>query len=199
MSVTIYGTVNLNGLDNMLKAAGDKAPWALARGINRATLPVANAAKREIRKILGLRKHPYAKGTVRQALNRNTSVRPATRASLKFSMAGFGSGLPAIYYAPKESPLGASINWLGQRKLIKRSFYLSGKFPRRRRSSISHVVWERTGKGRWDLTRPRGPGVPDVMLQKTLMAKWRRDAEARVPHHLRSALESLLAGHFKSR
>lgn len=188
--------VDLKGLDNLLGAAGDKANWAISRALNRAGVPVTNAMKREMRRVLGLKSHPYAKGTPGQALKRNTSVKRSTRATLTFSMAGFGKGLPAIYYQPKESPAGASINWLGARKTIDRSFYLGGKFPRRRKSRISFSVWRRTGSGKWTLDRPRGPGIPEAMQTGPAIAAWESQAKARLPHHLQSALISLLGGHF---
>lgn len=187
--------ITMKGLDALVMAAGPKANRAIARGVNRAGQPTANAGKRNIREVLGLRKHPYAKGTANQAVKRYTSIRKATAATLTFSMAGFGRGLPAIWYQPKETPAGATINWLGARKLIGRSFYLSGRFPRRKRSSISHAVWERTGKGRWTLSRPRGPGVPEAMQSRPFGHAWERDASARLPHHMKEALLAALRGY----
>lgn len=199
MSLQVRTDITMKGLDALVIAAGPKANRAIARGLNRAGQPTANAGKRNIREVLGLRKHPYAKGTVTQAVKRYTSVRKATPATLTFSMAGFGRGLPAIWYQPKETPAGATINWLGQRKLIPRSFYLSGKFPRRRRSKISHAVWQRVGSGGWgsfeNLERPRGPGVPEAMQSRTFSHAWDRDAAARLPHHMREALLAVLRGY----
>lgn len=197
--LTVRTEVDLHSLDNMLKAAGERAPVAISRALNRAGVPVANAMKRQIRKVLGLRGHPYAKKPPGHFLRRRTSVKKSTPATLVFSLAGFGAGLPAIYYQPKEAPPGASINWLGARKTLPRSFYLGGKFPRRKRSKISHAVWRRIGAGKWGLDRPDGPGIPDAMRTPSAIAVWEGQAAARLPHHLRSALESLLAGHFKVR
>jgi hypothetical protein len=187
--------VDLKGLDNLIAAAGGRADIALSRALNRAGVPVANSAKRTIRKVLGLRAHPYAKGTPAKAVTRSTSVRKASAGRLEFSLSGFGKGLPAIYYQPKEAPAGASINWLGARKAIARSFYLGGKFPRRRKSRISHVVWRRTGTGKWTLDRPLGPGVPEAMQTSSVKAGWEQQAAARLPHHLREALYAVLRGY----
>lgn len=193
--VVVQTNIRLQGLDALVMAAGPKANKALARGVNRAGAPAATAGKRNIRAMLGLRKHPYAKGSVVQAVKRYTSERKATAATLTFSMAGFGRGLPAIWYQPKESGAGASINWLGDRKLLKRSFFLSGRFPRRKRSSISHVVWQRDGAGRWNLSRPRGPGVPEAMQTRNFASSWERDAGSRLPHQMREALLAVLRGY----
>jgi hypothetical protein len=193
--IIVRTDIKLLGLDNMLKAAGPRADIAISRGINRAGLPVANAGKRYIRKALGLRQHPYAKGTPRLAINRNTSIKKATASSLTFSLSGFGQGFPAIYYMPREGRSGATINWLGARKQIARSFYLGGQFPRRKRSKISHVVWQRTGHGKWSLSRPRGPGVPEAMATPGMRSSWESQAAARLPHHLRAALEAVLRGY----
>lgn len=187
--------IAMKGLDRLVMAAGSKANRAIARGLNRAGQPAANAGKRNIRQILGLRKHPYAKGSVVRAVKRYTSDRKATAATLTYSMAGFGRGLPLIWYQPKETPSGATVNWLGARRLIKRSFNLGGQFPRRRKTSISHVVWERTGKGRWSLERPRGPGVPEAMQTRAFGRAWERDASARLPHHMKEALLAALRGY----
>lgn len=197
--LSVRTDIDLHGLDNLLKAAGERAPVAISRALNRAGTPVANAMKRQVRKVLGLRGHPYAKRPPGKVLDRRTSVKDSTPGTLRFSLAGFGNGLPAIYYQPKEAPAGASINWLGQRKTLPRSFYLGGKFPRRKRSKISHAVWRRTGAGKWALDRPDGPSVPEAMRTPAAMAVWENQARDRLPHHLRSALESLLAGHFKVR
>ncbi len=186
--------ITMKGIDRLVMAAGPKANRAIARGLNRAGAPAANSGKRNIREVLGLRKHPYAKGTVTQAVKRYTSVRKATAATLTFSMAGFGRGLPLIWYQPKETPAGATVHWLGARKLVPRSFYLSGKFPRRKRGRISHAVWERTGQGKWALDRPRGPGVPEAMQSRPFGRAWERDASARLPHHMKEALLAALRG-----
>lgn len=195
MSLQVRTDITLKGLDALVMAAGPKANRAIARGLNRAGTPAANAGKRTIREVLGLRKHPYAKGTVTQAVQRYTSVRKASAATLTFSMAGFGRGLPLIWYQPKETPAGATVHWLGARKLFPRSFYLSGRFPRRKRGRISHAVWERTGKGKWALSRPRGPGVPEAMQSRPFTRAWERDATARLPHHMKEALLAALRGY----
>lgn len=193
--LSVKTDIVMKGLDGLVMAAGPKANRAIARGLNRAGQPTSNNAKRNIREVLGLRKHPYAKGTAVQAVKRYTSVRKATAATLTFSMAGFGRGLPLIWYQPRETPAGATVNWLGARRMVPRSFYLSARFPRRKRSSISHAVWERTGKGRWSLSRPRGPGVPEAMETRRFGHAWERDGAARLPHHMKEALLAALRGY----
>lgn len=194
-SVQVRTDIRLQGLDALVRAAGPKASRAIARGLNRAGSPTANAGQRKIRSLLGLRKHPNAKGSVVQAVKRYTSVRKASAATLTFSMAGYGRGLPLIWYQPKETPAGATVNWLGERRLIKRSFNLSGRFPRRRKSAISHAVWQRTGSGRWTLDRPRGPSVPEAMQTRDFGSAWERDGAARLPHHMREALLAVMRGY----
>lgn len=194
MTLSVKTEIDDRAVQAMLKAAGTRAPVALARAVNRAGVPTENAYLRTVRKVLGLRSHPYAK-PLGNAVKRRTSRRRATASTLTYSLAGFGKGLPAIYYQPKEAPVGASINWLGARKTIKRSFYLSAKFPRRRKSKISHTVWERTGTGRWALDRPRGPGIPDGMAAGQSRAVWESQASARLTPALVSALQAILRGY----
>ncbi|MET3892788.1 hypothetical protein ABIE41_003864 [Bosea sp. OAE506] len=199
MSLVVRTDIEMRGVERLIAAAGPRAAGPIARALNRTGTPTANRGKREIRKVLGLRNHPYAKRPLGDALKRRTSIRKANAATLTFSMAGFGQGLPALYYRPKEAPAGASINWLGGRRMIARSFYLGGKFPRRRRSKISHVVWQRTGKGKWALGRVRGPGVPEAMQTLPFGSAWEGEAARRLPAQMKTALEALFAGYHRSR
>jgi hypothetical protein len=198
-AILIRTAIEMQGVERLIAAAGPRANGPIARALNRTGTPTANRSKREIRKVLGLRNHPYAKAPLGDALRRRTSIRPATPGALTFSMAGFGQGLPAIYYRPKEAPAGASINWLGSRRMVARSFYLGGKFPRRKRSRISHAVWQRTGKGKWALTRTRGPGVPEAMQTPAVGSAWEGEAARRLPAQMKTALEALFAGYHRSR
>lgn len=199
MVAEIRTTIEMRGLDAMIAAAGPRANGPISRALNRTGVPTANRTKRVVRKVLGLRNHPYAKTALGDALKRRTSVRNSTPGTLRFSMAGFGQGLPAIYYQPKEAPAGASINWLSARRQVARSFYLGGKFPRRRKSVISHTVWSRTGQGKWSLDRPRGPGVPEAMATSAVGSAWEGEAARRLPAQMRVALEALFAGYHRSR
>lgn len=193
--LSVRTDIDLNGLDRLLLLAGERAPSRIARALNRTGGPTQTAYLRQVRKTLGLRSHPYAKAPVGNVIRRRTSTKKASAGRLVFSLAGFGKGLPAIFYQPKEAPAGASINWLGQRKTIGRSFYLGGKFPRRKRSRISHAVWRRIGSGKWALDRPTGPGVPDAMSQAAPRAVWEGQAGRRLPAELQRVVGDLLRGY----
>lgn len=187
--------IKTEGVRQLLDAAGPRADVALARALNRTGGPVATAAKRNIRKVLGAKPHPYAKKPLGDMLRSRTRIYKASPGNLSFALSGFGKGLPLIYYAPKESPTGATVNWLGARKKVDRSFYLSGKFPGRKRSGISGWVSQRQKPGRWKLYRPNGPGVPEAMEQAAVARAWEADARARLPAHLLSALQAVLRGY----
>lgn len=187
--------ISLHGIDRLIAAAGPRANTGIARALNRAGTPTANAEIREVKKILGLRNHSRAKTSLGDAVKKKTSKRKATSARLEYSLSGWGDGFPLIYYQSKETPQGATVNWLGTRKRVARSFYLSGKFPRRRPSSISHVVWQRVGNGRWNLKRPKGPGVPTAMVQPAAKRIWQAAAAQRLPAALSKELGAILAGH----
>lgn len=195
VSLSISTDIALKNLDELMRAAGPRGNVALARALNRTGAPTATATKRVLRKTLGLHSHPYAKYPLGDALKKRTSIRKATASRLEFSLAGFGKGLPLIYYKPREGRAGATVNWLGQRKMVPRSFYLSGKFPKRKRSGISGWVSERRKTGRWKLYRPVGPGVPEGMTTSTVSATWEAQATARLPTHLRNALLAVLRGY----
>lgn len=188
--------INLNGIERRLLNAAEKvAPARIARALNRTGAPTQTAYLRQIRQTLGLRPHRFAKAPVGNIVKRYTSTKRATGSRLVFSLAGFGKGLPAIYFAPKEAPAGASINWLGKRQTIDRSFYLGGRFPRRKRSRISHVVWRRTGDGKWSLDRPRGPSVPEAMAESRPRSIWEGQAARRLPVELMRVVGDLLRGY----
>lgn len=187
--------IDLNGFDRKLLLVAEKvAPARIARALNRTGSPTQTAYLRQVRQTLGLKPNRFAKGNVTNAIKRYTSTRRATGGRLVYSVAGFGPGLPAIWYQPKEAPRGASINWLGARKTIDRSFYLGGRFPRRKRSRISHAVWQRTGSGKWALDRPRGPGVPDGMAHDRPRAVWEAQADRRLGLELQRAVGDMLRG-----
>lgn len=195
MTMLLRTDIRSERLEAMLKAAGNRAPTGLARALNRAGEPTKNAYLRECKRVLGLKDHPRAKTSVGDAVKRYTSRKKASAGSLKFSVAGWGNGFPLIYYQPKEGPAGATVNWLGARKLIPRTFYLSGKFPRRRASAISHAVWQRDGAGRWNLSRPKGPGLPEAMAARPSVRVWESQASARLPAALAKELAAILGGH----
>lgn len=196
MTVSIQTRVLSEKIEaQLIAAAGPRANLGIARALNRTGAPTRTAYLRSVRQILGLTTHRYAKTSVVDVIKRRTSTRRASSGRLEFSLAGFGEGFNAIYYQPREAPAGASINWLGGRRVIARSFYLSGKFPRRRRSSISHSVWERVGTGRWNLERPKGPGVPEGMIQSAPRQIWLANARSRLPANLIRELTAIIAGH----
>ncbi len=182
-------------IEALLKAAGPRAGVGIARALNRTGAPTSAAYLRSVKAILGLRNWRYGKTSVNDMLKRKTSTRKATAARLTFSLAGFGKGLNLAYYQPKETPAGATVNWLGSRRLIARSFYLGGQFPKRVRSRISHSVWQRIGSGRWALAKPVGPGVPEAMIQSAPKAVWEANAASRLPAHLARELTAIIAGH----
>ncbi len=193
--LSVRTAIDLRGLDRKLLQAAELAPSRVARALNRTGGPTQTAYLREVKRVLGLKSHRFAKAPVGNVVKRRTSTRRASAGRLTYSLAGFGQGLPASYYQPKEAPAGASINWLGQRKTIGRSFYLGGKFPRRKRSKISHAVWRRVGSGKWALDRPEGPGVPDAMAHSAPRAVWEGQAGSRLPKELQTVIGDLLRGY----
>lgn len=194
MNMILRTDIRSEHLEAMLKAAGPRAATGIARALNRTGVPTENAYLRKAKAVLGLKDHRYARTRIGDAVKKYTSRKKASAANLKYSVAGWGNGFPLIYYQPKEGPSGATVNWLGARKMIPRSFYLSGKFPRRRVSSISHAVWQRTGRGRWALTRPKGPGLPEAMAARASVAVFESQAGSRLPAALAKELGAILKG-----
>ncbi|UNJ22048.1 minor tail protein [Microcystis phage vB_MweS-yong2] len=196
MSVTVATEIRSAQAEAaLIAAAGPRANVGIARALNRAGQPTRNAYLRRVRDVLGLKPWRYGKRQLGDVLKSRTSTRRANAARLEYSLAGFGAGLPAAYYQPREAPAGASIVMLGSRQTIARSFYLGGRFPRRVRSRISHTVWRRAGKGKWALARPRGPGVPEGMTQPQAASLWRAQAQARLRPALLRELTAIIRGH----
>jgi hypothetical protein len=179
----------------LIAAAGPRANLGIARALNRTGAPTRTAYLRSVKAILGLKSHPYAKKPLGDAITRWTSTRRAKATGLRYSVVGFGQGLNAIYYQPRETPAGVSINWLGGRHVLDRSFYLSGRFPKRKRSGLSHKVWQRLGEGRWNFGQANGPGLPEGMIQPGAQRMWLVNARSRLPAHLIRELTAIVAGH----
>lgn len=194
MSVVLRTDIKSEHIERMLKAAGDRAPVAIARALNKTGAPTSNAYMKQVKKTLGLKNWRYSSKKLGDVLKKGTSRRRAASGNLKYSLVGFGKGLPLAYYEPKETPSGATVNWLGTRKMIARSFYLSGHFPRRVKSKISESVLQRVGKGRWKLAKPLGPGVPEAMIQPAPRSTWEGNAASRLPKHVAHELQVILAG-----
>lgn len=196
MNVSLIVDVNTKGIENLLAAAGDRAPVAIARALNRAGTPAKNAYLRQVRTVLGLKKWRYGGASPTDWLKRKTSVRGANPGRLEYSLAGWGKGIPAKYFDPKEAPGGANINWLGKRQTISRSFYLGGAFPKRKVTSLTPKgVFRRWGKGRWEIEGAYGPSVPEGMISPAAQAIWLAQARSRLPKEMAHQLYAILAGH----
>ncbi len=199
MTVRLIVDVDTKGIENMLAAAGDRAPVAIARALNRAGTPAKNAYLRQVRNTLGLKNWRHggkASASAVTAMERRTSARKANPGRLEYSLVGFGQGLNAKYYDPKEAPGGANVNWLGSRQTIARSFYLGGRFPQRKVSKLTPKgVMVRKGPGRWNLGGAKGPGVPEAMVTPGAQAVWLAHARARLPKEMSHQLYAILAGH----
>jgi hypothetical protein len=199
MTVTVEVKADLGHVVALLDAAGARAPVAIARALNRAGQPSKNAHLRQMRQVLGLKPWRHdAKGSagLNDYIRRRTSTRRATPANLEYSVVGFGEGLNLKYYQPRETPQGATVMWLGARRLVPRSFYLSGFFPRRRKVSIltRKAVFRRQGAGKWNFAPERGPGLPEAMAKPSSGAFWLAQGTPRLNREIAHQLAALLSG-----
>jgi hypothetical protein len=196
--ITVTTDVEMTSLDNLIKAAGPAANVGIARALNRVGAPVQTAYLREVRKILGIRKHPLAKGNVTQMTKRGTSTRKASPANLEYSLVGIGNGLNLIWYQPKETPAGLNVHWLGARKVVPRTFLYGGRFPKRHGGLAKEkgVAFLRTGGARSDITaKARGPGFAQGMVQPDAMSVWTSRAKARLAPEMAQQLMAILMGY----
>jgi hypothetical protein len=198
--LVVLTSVDTKALQNMLAAAGPRAPVAIARALNRAGTPTRNAYLRSLKATLGLKAWRYeGGGKLGALLKRRTSTKSAHPGNLRYSFAGFGGGLPAKYYDPKETPAGATVNWLGRRVLLERSFYLGGLFPNRKVTKLTkRNVFERVGPGKWSSMKnvevAQGPAVPEAMIQPGPTSTWLNHARARLGPELSHQLHAILSG-----
>lgn len=189
---------NLTGLDNLVKAAGPAANIGIARALNRTGNTVRSGYLREVRKVLGIKKHRFARSGAIAAMNKRTSARRANAGRLEYSLVGFGKGLDLLYYQAKETPAGLDVFWLGARKIVPNSFYLGGRFPNRRGGFGPKIGMsaERMGQGRSALRfRPKGPGIPEGMVAPPAADYWEREARARLAPRIAHELTAILLGH----
>lgn len=197
MTVEIRAHADTAQAEALLLAAGVRAPIALARALNRAGQPARNAYMRQVRGILGLRSWRYDKKgseSLRYILKRQTSTLRAKPHNLTYSHVGFGAGLNLKYYSPRETPAGVSANWLGRRRVLAGTFYLGGRFPRRKISKLTPKgVYQRFG-ARHKIAIVKGPGLPEAMATGAASAFWMAEANRRLPRELAHQLRALLAG-----
>lgn len=191
-------TTTLTGLDNLAKAAGPAANIGIARALNRTGSVVKNGYLREVRKVLGIRKHRYAKSGAIAAMNKRTSTRRANAGRLEYSLAGFGQGLDLLYYQAKETRAGLNVFWLGSRRVVPGTFYLGGRFPKRSGGFGPNrgISVERVGKARAALKfSPKGPGLAEGMVAPPAAAHWENQARARLAPRIAHELRAILLGH----
>ena len=191
-------STTMTGLDNLVKAAGPAANVGIARALNRTGSSVRSSYLREVRKVLGIRKHRYAKSGAVAAMNRRTSTRRANAGRLEYSLAGFGKGLDLLYYRAKETPAGLSVVWLGARKVIPKTFYLGGRFPKRQGGFGPNqgISAERVRRGPKGLRySPKGPGIPEGMVAPGPAAHWENAARARLAPRIAHELRAILMGY----
>ena len=196
--LTVKTDIQTQRIEAGLRAAGARAPVAIARALNKTGTPTENAYVRQVKRTLGLKNWRHNGSNIASQIRKVSSRKRAKASSLKYSFAGWGKGLPLAYYQPKETPKGVTVNWLGARKLVPRSFYLSGRFPKRKLSNLSHSVWRRIGKSGWgsldNLDRPRGPALPEAMVHPVPERVWQRESNVRLPRNLMHELSVIIAG-----
>jgi hypothetical protein len=201
----IFSTnTTITGLDNLVKAAGRRANTGIARALNRTGVPTETRYLREVRKVLGVKKHPLAQYGVIEATRKRVSRRRATPANLEYSLAGFGKGLNLIFYQPKEKPQGLSVMWLGSRRIEKKAFLHGGTFRKGRWGGFAKnlgIAMRNDGGGKYSrlghsgLSAPRGPGIAEAMVEGSAVAVWDREAAGRLAPNIAKELRAILLGH----
>ena len=199
----------IRGIDNLVKAAGPAANVGISRALNRTGEQTVNKYLREVRKALGIRKHPLAQVSVLKLIKRRISKRRAVSAKLEYSLAGFGRGLNLIYYKPKETRKGLSVFWLGSRVIVPKAFMHGASFRTGRRGGFannlgiamaargwggkSHKPHRQKWGGRTQLLgAPRGPGLAEAMAESGPKSIWNAEAARRLAPDLARELRLIL-------
>ncbi|WP_201829601.1 phage tail protein [Microvirga zambiensis] len=188
-------TVDISRLANMIAAAGDKAPVAIARAINRTGGKARTAMIRSLTAQTGLKRK-----VVVRALRTNR----ATRTNLEFSIDSSGGNIRLKYFDPKETRSGVSAKPFGRRQVFPGTFMKGGSFPKRtaiKRKLTGGHVYRRTGGGKWPVEQARsGVVIPEEMVQGATEDAFFRVAQAELPGDIAHELGLILGGHvFKTK
>lgn len=192
--------VNVDGIDNLIKAAGPSSDVAIARALNRVGAPVRTKYLREVRKELGLTVNPYVEDSAppKKIVESKTSTLKARPRILSYSVVGFGKGFDLLHFGARETRKGISAKIFGRRFVTPNTFMFGASFAKGRRGGFApkHRTSKlRLGPGRYNIKKALGPSVPEAMTLSGPQSVWETDVSAKLGPRLKHELLAILQGY----
>lgn len=184
-------TVNVSGLDrihNLLAAAGERAPTAIARALNHTGAKAKTQVIRAVTKQTGLKR-----GVIVRAIKPTL----ASAGALAYALKSQGGDIRVRFFSPKESRPGVVAKPRGKSTLYPSTFMKGGCFPNRKaitRGLTGGGVYQRTGRGRFPVREARsGVFIPEEMVEGESRAAFLAVAERDLVNRLAHELARILA------
>lgn len=173
-------------LANAFAAAGDQAPHAIRRGLNRTGDKVRTQVKRALVPQTGLKAG---------VINRAIKTKRASYGRLAYEIKSRGGNISLKYFGARETRSGVSAAPRGQRQIFPGSFVKGGRFPRRVALKLGGHAFKRTGKGRLPIEKQKsGVFIPDEMVSGASAQAFYATARQHLPADVGRELYAILAG-----
>lgn len=173
-------------LANIFAAAGDQAPHAVRRGLNRAGDKARTQMKRTLVKQTGLKA-----GVIARALK----TRRANFGSLSYEIVSRGGDISLKHFGPRETRKGVSAAPRGQRAVFNATFLKGGQFPNRKTLKMGGHVFARAGSKRSPIEkRKSGVFIPVEMVTGSTAAAFYAAANSHLGDDIARELFAILSG-----
>lgn len=175
-------------LANLIGAAGDKVPVAMARAINHTGLKAKTAIKRVLVVQTGLRPR-----TIDRAVQ-HTTAWPGR--STRFVIRAAGGNIRLKFFGAKETAQGVTAAPWNRRQLYTGAFIKGGRFPNRNPLAIGGGnVFIRAGRGRLPIKAQRsGLFIATEMISGRSREAFNQAVDRDLENRLRHELVRIVAG-----
>lgn len=182
-------TAEIAHLANMIGAAGEQAPVALARGLNATGNKALTQMRRAMAKQTGLK---YS------VMVRALKPKRASYGDLSYTIKVRGGNVRLKFFRPREVKGGVAATVKGQRVFRAGAFITSGRKPNRRRvGSLNGGVFENVQGGKWTgriKVAKSGVFLPAEMVSGESEAAFYRVVQQELPAQLSKALAAIFSG-----
>jgi hypothetical protein len=173
-------------LANLFHAAGEQAPHAVRRGLNKAGDKARTQMKRALTKQTGLKA-----GVIARALK----TRRASFGSLSYTITSRGGDISLKHFGARETRKGVSAAPRGQRAVFAGTFIKGGLFPDRKALKMGGHVFARTGRGRLPIEKQKsGVFIPVEMVTGATAAGFYEVANRHLGDDIARELLAILTG-----
>lgn len=173
-------------LANLYAAAGEQAPHAVRRGLNKAGDKARTQMKRALTKQTGLKS-----GVIARALKTTR----ANYGSAAYVITSRGGDISLKHFGARETRKGVSAAPRGQRAVFAGTFIKGGLFPNRVALKMGGHVFSRTGKGRLPIEKEKsGVFIPVEMVTGATAATFYETAGRSLADDIARELLAILSG-----